>query len=573
MENGDGARKLIRFGCYTVDRERASLSANGEAVALRPKAFDVLLFLLDHTGRVVSKDELGDAVWPGVAVSDESLAKAVSEVRLALGAEGPQIIKTVPRRGYVFELPITGIAAQCGPPLRLEHGAARGIRVDAGRYPYLRSWHAPALIAAVLCIAVLAGVILTASAGKARRSADGHPSIAVLPFANEGSPQRDYLSDGLAEDLTTSLGKFSDLYVIGYGSASAYKGTAAVPEIGAKLGASYLVDGTVRRDGEKLRITAGLIDAITGRQLWADSYDCMLTDIFAVQDKVVRNIVGRVLARVTRLELERARSKPAGSWQAYDYVLQGKALIDHRRGEDRGAMAGAARELFNKAVGIDPRYAPAVEGLAASYSVAWLEPTRYEPFHREFQRTETMNRASELAHRAVELDPFLARAHATLAWILHWQYRRDDALAEFERARESNSNLVDGRYGLMLAHDGRADEGIAYLMRIMRREPIPPPINWSYLGNAYFLAGRYEDARRALKAGIESLPDYRPLYLWLAAAAAQAGDEAEARHAASAALALNPEFALDRWLHHIRLARAEDAERLAAGMRKAGLPR
>ena len=357
-------------------------------------------------------------------------------------------------------------------------------------------------------------------------------------------------------------------------SAFAYKGThAAALEIGSKLGALYLVSGTVRRDGEKVRITAGLVEATTGKQLWADSYDRALTGIFAVQDEVVREIVGRLIAHVTRAELDRARSKPPGIWDAYDYVLQGRALIDQRRGEDRGAMAAAARKLFEKAVQIDPHYAPAVEGLASSYSIAWLEPTRYEPFRREFQQAETMNCALELARQATALDPFLASAHATLAWVLHWQYRRDEALSQFERARELNPNLVDGRYGLMLAHNGRAEEGLAHLTRIMRQEPIPPPINFSYLGNAYFLAGRYEDAQRALKAGIEHLPDYRPLYLWLAAAAAQAGNEAEARHSATAALALNPVFMLDKWIHHIRLTRAEDAERLAAGIRKAGLSR
>jgi tetratricopeptide (TPR) repeat protein len=319
-----------------------------------------------------------------------------------------------------------------------------------------------------------------------------------------------------------------------------------------------------------VRIGVALVEAATGRQIWADRYDRELTGIFAIQDEVVREIVGRAVGQVTRAELTRAHSKPPERWAAYDYVLQGKALIDHRRGEDRGSMAAAARELFDRAVQLDSGYAPAVEGLASSYAIAWLEPTGYEPFRREFQQTETMNRALELARRATELDPFLARAHATLAWVLHWQYRRDEALSEFGRALELNPNLVDGRYGLMLAHDGRAADGIAYLTRIIRQEPIPPAINFSYLGNAYFLAGRYEDARRDLKAGIERLPDYRPLYLWLAAAAAQAGDEGEARSAA-AALRLDRAFALDGWLHHIRLARSEDEERLAARIRKASL--
>ena len=217
MSNGSDACQLIRFGRYTLDRGRASLTADGKPVVLRPKPFDVLHYLLENADRVVSKDELGEAVWPGIAVSDELLAKSVSEVRLALGAEGSQIIKTVPRRGYLLNVPVINGEAEdetiehVEPDKRLPDGLV----VSASRLNF-RNWLGTAWITATLCIVLVIALLLIIFVGGDRKhAADAQPSIAVLPFANEGEPRHQYFSDGIAEDLTTSLGKFSGLYVIG----------------------------------------------------------------------------------------------------------------------------------------------------------------------------------------------------------------------------------------------------------------------------------------------------------------------------------------------------------------------
>lgn len=560
--NGSGVRPVFRFEHFVLDPGRASLLANGCPVALRPKSFDVLDHLVENSGRLVSKDELIAAVWPGIVVSDESLAKCVSEARQALGDSGQRLIKTVPRRGYLFDGPV---AAERG-----EAKAPAGSRSAAGRG---RPWRYAALVAVLAAaMALVVGLVLPRLA-PSHRPVAGRPSLAVLPFASLGDDRHDYLADGITEDLAVSLGRFSDLFVIGRNSALTVK-NAQLPaaETGRRLGARYLVEGSLRRDGDRVRITAGLIEAASGRQLWAETYDRALTGVFAVEDEVSREIASRLAAHIARAELDRLRTAPPQTWAAYDYYLRGNALIENRRGEDRGAMAAEARGLFEKALAADPKYAPAIEGLAYSYAIGFLEPTRYAPFRREFMHPPVLERAASLGRQAIELDPYLAKAHATLAWILHWQYRRREALGVFERAIELNPNLVDGRYGLMLAHDGRAAEGVAFLNRIMRQDPFPPPIYFSYLGNAQFLAGLYEEARRTLQAGAEKLPDYRPIQLWLAAAAAQSGHLDEARAAAATALRLRPGFAIDRWLEHIRLAREADAARLADGARKAGLP-
>jgi tetratricopeptide (TPR) repeat protein len=177
-----------------------------------------------------------------------------------------------------------------------------------------------------------------------------------------------------------------------------------------------------------------------------------------------------------------------------------------------------------------------------------------------------------LAQRAVELDPYLAEAHTTLAWILHWQYRRGEAVAEFERALKLNPNLADGRLAHMLVHGGRAREAVAYMQRMMRQDPLPPPIYFSYLGNAYYISGDYDAAVETYRTGLEKLPGYRPIPVWLAAAAAQSGRLEEAHEAVSLVLETSPKFTIAGWLRHIRFDRQSDADRLAEGLRKAGFP-
>ncbi|HEY7297843.1 MAG TPA: winged helix-turn-helix domain-containing protein [Xanthobacteraceae bacterium] len=213
MSNGSSPCKLFWFGRYTLDRGRASLMASGRPVALRPKAFDVLVYLVENRGRVVSKDELGETVWPGVEVTDESIAKSVSEVRLALGADGPQIIKTVPRRGYLFDVAAAELDMPASKPSAGKLSAMGQLRAAAlGLLPPCR---APAVMAAALCLAVLSAGLLTVFAGRAGKpTVESRPAIAVLPFASEGEAQQEYFSDGITEDLTTSLGELSGLYVI-----------------------------------------------------------------------------------------------------------------------------------------------------------------------------------------------------------------------------------------------------------------------------------------------------------------------------------------------------------------------
>lgn len=576
------AHTVFRFEGYALDVTRGLLSAEGREIPLRPKSFEVLRYLVGNADRLVSKDELMQAIWPSVIVTDDSLKRCVSDVRLALGDGEQRIIKTVPRRGYVFDAPVSSSpdSARVAPipevistePTDQEPPGARELIVPGATWLAGRRQ---------LVFAVLAGLVLVLVAAGAwywRQPAGlpptDRPSIAVLPFVNiGGDPGQDYFSDGMSEDLITSLSKFADLFVIARNSAFTYKGKQIdLSRIGQELGARYLVQGSVRRDADRLRITAQLVEGATGKQLWAERYDRELAGLFAVQDDVTRKIVVTLVAHVTKSERDRALRKPPESLAAYDYYLRANALMKNIHRERRGETIAAARQLYQRALDSDAHYAPAVQGLAHTYITAWQERTDHETIALEYQQKSTLDRALLLAQTAVELDGNLAESHATLGFILRWQYRLNEGIAEFERAFALNPNLADGRFGNMLNHQGRAPEAIEFMKRIMRLDPFHPAVYFHYLGNAYYLTGNYEAALELIRTGASRMPGYRPVFVWLAAAAAQSGRDDEARQAAAEVLRLQPDFTITKWLQFLRLTRQADANRLAEGLRKAGLP-
>src|SRR5258707_790429 len=279
---------MFRFEGYTLDIARSSLRTADRAVELRPKSFEVLRYLLENADRIVTKEELMKAIWPHVIVTDQVLTHCVSEVRQAIGDGDQAIIKTIPRRGYRFAAPVLRIAANAAaapqpPP------------------PAIEARPSP-------------------DSGPRSQSSLDRPSVAVLPFANlSGDTRQDYFSDGISEDITTELSRFSELVVIARNSAFQYKGKAVdIRQVGRELGARYVLEGSVRRSGDRIRITAELIDAVTGAHRWAKRYDRELVDVFAVQDEVARAIVAILAAHVNRAEIERTLLKPPAAWEAYE---------------------------------------------------------------------------------------------------------------------------------------------------------------------------------------------------------------------------------------------------------------
>jgi len=565
--------RAFRFAGYTLDMTRGALCNGEHAIELRPKSFEVLRYLVENAGRLISKDEIIRAVWSNVVVSDESLTRCISDVRAALADERQRIIKTVPRRGYIFDVPVleTGMpGAAAAGVASVETSAPAGQASGGARKSWRRSAAAGAF---VLLLAVIAAVAWLWRQPAGLPLPD-RPSIAVLPFINMGTdPQQDYFSDGITEDIITNLSKFSDLFVIARNSTFAYKGTSIEPrQIGRELGVRYLMQGSVRRQPDRLRITAQLVDATNSRQIWAEHYDRVPADVFAIQDEVTQKIIGTLVAHISKSEFDRVLRKPPQAFAAYDYYLRGIAMVEAAFRGKRGENIRAARAFFEESIASDPRYAPAVQGLARAYLLAWQEPTTFDPIAREYRQQATLDRALSLAQEAVALDGNLPEAHTALAQILHWQYRRVESMAEYRRAFELNPNLAERSFGPALYHNGRTPEAIEYIRRIMRLDPFHPTQLFVNLGAAYYLSGWYTEALGPLRTATERMPGFRPGFVWRAAAAAQLGLDQEARQAASGVLRLQPDFGISEWLRFLRLAKQEDADRLADGLRKAGLP-
>jgi len=562
-------RRPFEFEGYVLDPTRRSLWGGGRDIELRPKSFDVLAYLVENAGRLVLKDEIMRAGWPGVTVSDESLTRCVSDVRLALDDGAQKIIKTIPRRGYMFAAPVArgGFGAYAGS------AAPAALPEDPGTSPPHEERTAATRrslrlgsAAAMILLAVVAVAFASWRAPPNLPPAD-RPSIAVLPFAVAGGDAgQGHLSEGLSEDLTTNLSRFGDLFVVAHQSAKHFKDKPFdAGRIGRELGVRYLLTGSVRREAARVRLTAQLVNAATAHQLWAETYDRQFADVFAIQDEVTRWTVATLVAHVAKSELDRVLRRKPSNIPAYEDVLRANALTRGR--PNNPAAIAEAKALYERALAEDPRDARALQGLANVHFLAWAaEKTP------EYQQPPVLDRALTLAQQAADLDGTRAEAHATLGWILTFQNRFEDAVAQFEHAFRLNPNFVDGRYGMLLSHVGRAPEAIDYMKRAMRFDPFHPPSYTYWLGKGHYFSGNDGEAIRLIRSGAERQPGTLPPRVLLAAIAARLGRHEEASAAAAEIMAMRPGFTITDWLKFIRIVDRDYAERLIGDLRKAGLP-
>jgi TolB-like protein/tetratricopeptide (TPR) repeat protein len=385
--------------------------------------------------------------------------------------------------------------------------------------------------------------------------------IAVLPFANQSdSPADDYFSDGISEDLITALGRFSGVGVMSWNAVAPYKGQVVAAErLARDLPVRYVVDGSVRRSGGKIRVTARLSDTGRGNLLWSERYEAAIDDVFAVQDDITRRIVNALAIRVSDLEQERASAEPTDNLNAYDHFLRGR---QHFRRLTRSANF-QAREMFEKALELDHDYADAYAALAWTYSKAadmgWTE-----------RPDEAIQRGHDLAQVALRLDPSNELAHVLLAAFHAYHRRYELALAELARAREANPSYTASyaERGWVLLLAGRPGEAIDVLEQAVRFDPSPLPTTFNTLGTAYYLQGRYDDAIVTLEGAVGRHPHHVPLHIALAAAYAAAGRADDARRAAGEVRRFNPFFEVDLYGELFRDPTAR--ERLRNDLRKAG---
>jgi adenylate cyclase len=391
------------------------------------------------------------------------------------------------------------------------------------------------------------------------------PSIAVLPFTNmSGDPKQEYFSDGITEEIITSLSKMPELFVIARNSSFAFKGKPVdIKEVGRKLGVRHLLEGSVRKQGDRVRITVQLIDCQTGGHVWAERYDRELKDIFALQDEITRKVmvelrVKLVIGEQARLWLKRATDNP----KALEKFFQAKAY--YLRNTKDGNIA--ARPLLEEVIELDPSWAAGYTALCGVYVVDIAMGWSKNP-------VESLHKAYEMANKAISLDDSLDSPHYILGLVYTLSGRYDDAIAEGERAIVLNPNGAQALafLGMFLNYAGRPAEAIPVLHKAMRLNPIPPAFYYSTLGQSYMLTDQYAKAIATLEKGLQIQSDHTFCLLYLSAAYSQAGMLEEAYKTAADFLRFNPKFTLKRFEKVVAYKYPAVKERYIKALREAGL--
>lgn len=492
------------IGAWRLDSARETLEGEGGPAPIGTRGLALLRVLAQAGGAVVSKAALLDAAWPGLAVEESNLTVQIAGLRRCLG---DHLIATVPRRGYRLTVAAVPVPAGAQGP---------------------------------------------------------EPAIAVLS-ADDGAER--YLAGGVVREIIMALTRYPGLRVIAANSSRHFSSESDLDRAVVELGIRYALVVGVQRAGDRVRVSARLIDAGTRAYAWADRYDRELTDIFAVQDDIAEHIAAVLVARVARAERERAKRKPLESLLAYDYYL--RATDDSRfwHGED----FLAAQRMLEKALELAPGFPPALAALALHRFSSWVEPKGRSGW-RGWDDRSLLEQAVNSARLALESDPLLPQAHLGLALALFWLHRREESAAVALRLRELNPGFTDGRLGFILTIDGRPEDGLAMLRRLARVDPFHTPMLLGWVGATLLLLGQPEAALDELRDCTARAPLWRLGHLWRAVSSSRLGLAADARAEAEAVLRIDPGFTVNAWwrLHQFR--DVERARRVAEDLIEAGLP-
>jgi adenylate cyclase len=510
------------FEEFAFDIDRRELHRGAEVVSITPQVFDLLEYLIRNRERVVSKDELINAVWNGRIVSDAALTTRLNAVRAAIGDTGEEqrLIKTLPRKGFRFV------------------GQVRETREVADPNPR--------------------------DAPESALALPDKPSIAiaVLPFENmSGDPEQEYFADGMVEEIITALSRFKLAFVIARNSSFTYKGKAVnVKQVGRELGVRYVLEGSVRKAAGKVRITGQLVDAISGAHIWADRFERDLTDVFALQDEVTVAVVSAIQPKIIQTEIAMAARRRPENLTAYDCWLR---AIQQSSLATREGLAEAIR-LAHRALELDPGFG----GAASLASVFHLNNVVFgystDP---QFELEEAV-RLSRLALRIDDGDPStLARASLISAYVVR---DSESALEMVDRAAALNPNSFEAwsARGWVYRAAGLPQEAVRSFERGIRMSPIDPAM-FAGMGMALVELRRFDEAIVAGRKAQRHAPSHPLAYYCLASAFAHLGRDAEAREAAARLLEVNPAVTISGW---IAWSGPSNAQLVTEGLRKAGLP-
>jgi TolB-like protein/tetratricopeptide (TPR) repeat protein len=512
---------IYRFHDLTLDTESLELRHGDKIVPVEPQVFRLLTHLVEKRSRVVSKDELIEVIWDGRAISDGALNSRINAARRAVGDSGDKqaIIKTFPRRGFRFVSSVT-------------------VHADAD----------------------IANNVAGPFADK--------PSIAILPFDNlSGDVEQEYFADGVVEDVITGLSRFRSLFVIARNSSFTYKGTSTdVRQVARELGVRYVVEGSVRRAGSRVRITAQLIDAKTGGHLWADRFDGTLDDVFCLQDQITEQIVVAIEPEVQARESERVRRNAPESLDAWELTQRGLSHLVRINKADREQ----ATHLFRQAILLEPEFAAPHAHLALA-----LCNSVFQGFAEN--KAEAVASMREAAERAVSLDRNDANSHYVLGHVHAMAGDIETAINKMQTAIEVNPNSARGYYGLGWAYHfgaGQAEQALPHYDAAQRLSP-RDPLRWMPLmlkGSALRLLGRHEEAITSCRQACQ-IPDSGFLpHMHLAAALAEAGRQDEAEMALNNAKQLELSLSISFIRNQFIQMHETTLNSLLASLRKAGVP-
>jgi TolB-like protein/Tfp pilus assembly protein PilF len=521
------------FGDCVLDPGRRELTRGSEVVSISPKAFDLLVHLVQNREHVVSKDDLLQAVWDGRIVSESTLTSHINAVRKAIGDSGEEqrLIRTLARKGFRF----------IGDVHELQSSDAVSSKPGFAK---LDESHAGAL------------------------ALPDKPSIAVLPFLNlSGDPEQEYFADGVVEDVISALSRIRWLFVIARNSSFTYKGRAVdLKQVGRELGVRYVLEGSLRKAANRVRITGQLIDATTAAHLWADRFEGTLDNIFELQDQMTASVVGAIAPQLERAEIERAKRKPTESLDAYDYYLRGRTKLNQGT---REAIAEGL-PLFYKAIELDPDFASAYA--MAAWCHFWRKVNGWM-----IDRPKEVAEGTRLARRAVELgkDDAVALTRGGHA-LAHFVGDLDSSIALVDRALVLDPNLAAAWFlgGFLRAERGDPDHAIEFFARAMRFSPLDPEMFRMQAGMAlaHLFAGRFESASSWAERAYEDLPSFLMVVCVIAASHALAGRSDDAERVMQHVRQLDPALRISNLNDWIPIRRPEHLATFAEGLRRAGLP-
>jgi TolB-like protein len=526
-----------RFEDYLLDVDCQELRRGADLVAIEPQVFDLLLFLVRNRDRVVSKEDLVAKIWNGRAISDSTLSSRITIARQVIGDSGEEqrLIRTVARKGIRFIGEVSEDVSSPTQALPLASG-------DTAKVQPLDTF-----------------------AETDFKTLSGKPSIAVLPFVNlSADPEQEYFSDGMAEDLITDLSKISGLSVAARHSSFTFKARSAnVKEVAKRLGVAFILEGSVRKMADRLRINAQLIDAAQGTHIWAERFDGDIAEIFDFQDRIRKEIIAALELKLTPAEASRSERQRTTSLEAYDHLLRGRSEY-YRYGPEQVARAV---DHFTAASKLDPSFADAYSYLSYCY---------FARFMMMWPGADPdLGPALEAAEKAVSLNPASATTLSRLAWLLAFLRRHDESFSHFEKAIALEPNNVEAlaAYAEVLNHWGDPERALELNTRAVTGGDAASHPNWEYnFGHSYLILRRYEEAIHRLRHAIELAPKFLPAHVRLTCAYAELDRLEEAKQEAAQILQLNPGFSIEFWDEFTPYRTPDQRERFRSMLRKAGLP-